>query len=309
MLQYQLRLHGSGIGGTRISAGILRDVLEVLTESARGALRLRVEGRSVAPGTVPQWIAAAADFDFVGLAEGSTVLLLEGRSLAESAPGLFGQGDLFQPIDPTLGSLSLVQESLHDAGTGAKDSELFDNALLDRFESLARVFARGVERIELANGRRGGRKVTLEPSGLDILRRLKRETPPNQRVRVAGWLDQIRHSDRMFTLKLQTGAVLRGVAEDVDPVKLAGLWGRKATVSGMAVFKPSGRVLRLDADEFKPASDDFSLWSVEPKPLFQVPAQPLRQPQGNRSGINAVIGQWPGDETDDQIRTALEELS
>jgi hypothetical protein len=283
--------------------------MEVLTESARGALRLRVEGRSVAPGTVPQWIATAADFDFIGLAEGSTVLLLEARSLAESAPELFGQGDLFHSVDTTLGSLSLVQESLDDASRGVKDSELFDNALLDRFEGLAKVFARGVEQIELTNNRRGGRKVTMEPSGLEILRRLKRDTPPNQRVRVAGWLDQIRHSDRMFTLKLETGAVLRGVAEDVDPVKLAGLWGRKATVSGTAVFRPSGRVLRLDADEFKPASDDFSLWSVEPKPLFQVPAQPVRQPQSHRSGINAVIGQWPGEETEDQIRTALEELS
>ena len=33
------------------------------------------------------------------------------------------------------------------------------------------------------------------------------------------------------------------------------------------------------------------------------------QPQGPHSGVNAIIGRWPGDETDEQIAAALEELS
>jgi hypothetical protein len=37
--------------------------------------------------------------------------------------------------------------------------------------------------------------------------------------------------------------------------------------------------------------------------------QSLRQPQGPRSGINAIIGRWPGDESDEEAARALEELS
>ncbi|MEA2488522.1 MAG: hypothetical protein QOH21_314 [Acidobacteriota bacterium] len=35
----------------------------------------------------------------------------------------------------------------------------------------------------------------------------------------------------------------------------------------------------------------------------------LWQPQGQHSGVNAIIGAWPGDETDEQIAAALRELS
>lgn len=35
----------------------------------------------------------------------------------------------------------------------------------------------------------------------------------------------------------------------------------------------------------------------------------LHKPQGPNSGINAVIGKWPGDETDEEINALLEELS
>jgi hypothetical protein len=35
----------------------------------------------------------------------------------------------------------------------------------------------------------------------------------------------------------------------------------------------------------------------------------LRKPQGAKSGINAVIGKWPGDETEEIITAILEELS
>jgi hypothetical protein len=140
-------------------------------------------------------------------------------------------------------------------------------------------------------------------------RRLRRETPPEQRVRLAGQLDTIRHSDRTFTLKLESGVTLRGVAKGVPAETLAGLFGKKATVSGTAVFRPSGKVLRLEADHMEPAGNEFLLWSVEPRPLWDAAESSLRQSQGPRSGINAIIGRWPGDESDVVIAAALEELS
>lgn len=35
----------------------------------------------------------------------------------------------------------------------------------------------------------------------------------------------------------------------------------------------------------------------------------LHQPQGPTTGINAIIGKWPGDESDEEILAYLEELS
>lgn len=40
----------------------------------------------------------------------------------------------------------------------------------------------------------------------------------------------------------------------------------------------------------------------------QPPINPLRQPQDSTSGVNAVIGQYPGDETDAQVESVLDTL-
>jgi hypothetical protein len=35
----------------------------------------------------------------------------------------------------------------------------------------------------------------------------------------------------------------------------------------------------------------------------------LRRPQGPRSGMAAIMGRWPGEESDDDVIAALEKLS
>lgn len=35
----------------------------------------------------------------------------------------------------------------------------------------------------------------------------------------------------------------------------------------------------------------------------------LKQPQGSRTGVNAIVGRWPGEESDEDIARALHELS
>ena len=51
------------------------------------------------------------------------------------------------------------------------------------------------------------------------------------------------------------------------------------------------------------------------RPPFQRPLvgridlKALHVPQGPRSGINAIIGKWPGDESEEEVLAMLEELS
>jgi hypothetical protein len=137
-------------------------------------------------------------------------------------------------------------------------------------------------------------------------------TPEDRRVMVAGKLEMIRHSDRRFTLVLPAGEVLRGVAsERVDISDLAGLFGKHVLVSGTVKFRPSGSVLRVEADHIEPASaDDVAVFSSAPAPLVDDLDPHARSlPLGLGSGLAAIVGQWPGDETDEQILAALAELS
>lgn len=55
--------------------------------------------------------------------------------------------------------------------------------------------------------------------------------------------------------------------------------------------------------------DQFPCSQV-PRPLFaELDLQEMMRPQRPMTGINAVIGAWPGDETDEEIFKMLEEMS
>ncbi len=308
MPNYYIRLIGPGSRGRRVSGELLRDVLDVLVDGARKAVRLRFEGKSGGPGPAPAWVGRAASFDFVETEAGSTIVQLDAPALADVAADWVAQGEMFDDIPRDATGLGLFRNSVSEALEGRVESDAFDPALLATIEDWQAVFAYGIEEIEFGNASTPVTRITQ--ARIETARRLRRETPAPQRVRVTGWLDAIRHHDRMFTIKLEDGVTLRGIAEGVEPHILASLFGKKATVSAQAVFRPSGRVLRLEADHIEPAGEDFSLWSTEPKALNQpLSEQTLRVPQGPRSGLNSVMGKWPGDESDEEIFRILEDLS
>jgi hypothetical protein len=312
MLHYSLLLHGIRDADEGLPGALVRDLLQAVDRGARGAVRLRLEGRSGAGGgPAPAWVNEAAAFQLTGFHRGTPGLDLSIRTLAEALPERFAQEDLFPPVDPDDSALTLMGRSLGDALSGEADSDAYDPPLLRSFGEFGDVFRHGVESIEIRNGRDDRPSLHVTPQGIRVVQRLQRETPRPRRVRVAGKVDAIRHSDRAFTLVLQSGEAVRGVLEHGEPEILAPFFGRTAIVGGMAQFRPSGALLRIDADQVEPGDEsDLALWSEPPRPL-SAPLDPreLRHPQGPRSGINAIVGAWPGEEGDDELLALLEEMS
>jgi hypothetical protein len=155
------------------------------------------------------------------------------------------------------------------------------------------------------------RVLSVSPDGLARIEEIERKIPRPRQVKVAGELDQIRYSDKVFILALPTGERVRGLAEGITPHDLKSLWGTQVVVGGCAFFRPSGALARIEASQITPASErDVGVWSAMPKPLGQtLDVRELSKPQGPRSGINAIIGKWPGDESDDAVDEALGSLS
>jgi hypothetical protein len=66
----------------------------------------------------------------------------------------------------------------------------------------------------------------------------------------------------------------------------------------------------IEAEAISPADEGLSVLSVAPKPLFSMlDTRALHRPQGPKSGIAAVFGRWPGDESDEEIGALLAETS
>lgn len=313
MAEYSLIVRGLPHPGSGLPGVLVRDLLDAVDQGARGAVRLRLEGRSRAGGgPAPSWVAEAATFDFTGLLDEEDGVLLSIPALRDTLAGRFRQHDLFPLVEPSETALSLLGRSLDEALEGNTESDAYDEPLLSTFaEEFKQVFRHGVESVEMRNGNPGTRPLRVTPAGIQIVERLKRQTPRPRRVRLAGTVDAIRHSDRAFTLVLATGEQIRGVLADGSPEELAAHFGKMAIVSGAAQFRPSGTLLRVDADHLVPADDeDLRMWSVMPEPLdVQPSARVARQPQGPRSGVSAIFGKWPGDETDEEIFQLLHERS
>lgn len=306
MERYEIRLKGPKKQGVRISASALQSLLRVITEGSLKAVRLAVEGSSVSKGPTPAWLREAARVDVVGLKPGSTIVEFEAPALKEASPARFAQGDMFRDIDVGQSCISLLADGLSDAVRGDAESDRYDDGLIGLYEELALLRAEGVQEIEIA----GAKNVNVAPEGLGRISELRRKLPASRRVRVSGKVDQIRHSDRMFTLLLKDGQTLRGIAGEVEPERLRAFWGKEAVVGGHAVFRPSGTILRIEADSIDLADATSEVWSAVPTPLeSDLDRKKLVQPQGPRTGINAVFGQWPGDESDEVIDRALKEIS
>lgn len=268
---------------------------------------MRTQGRSSAPGAAPGWIEAAADY-MVEIKPGSTILELEVPSLLEASPETFGQSDFLSEVDPQRSSFHYFRESLEAAVAGQRDSPLYDRGLLEVFRRFEKVVGEGAERITLQDER----TLVLTSEDLQDLATLEAAIPPPQYVRVAGKLDQIRASDRTFTVRSLThNQTLKGIAQADQKQQLQDLWGQTVLVGGTAHFTPAGGLLRIEADHIRRATgEEESRWGAPPRSLGSAPApQEFREPQGTRSGLAAIIGKWPGDESDEEIAEALEQLS
>lgn len=313
MPQYQISLLGDYRADLGIPGPVVRDLVGAIDRSARGAVRMQLEGRSTATGPQPAWVTKAAEFAVVEVLHkgGSAGLVLQAASLAESIPDRFSQTDLFPPpIDPSKSALTLMVESLSDALEGRSHSDAYDDSLLRVFEDFAGVLRGGIQAVSINNGRPDAIPVEINPKGLQTIERLKDATPPPMRARLAGTLDTIRYSNRAFTLAMRDGTRLRGVLTDTEPEFLATLFGKVSVVAGVAHFRPDSTILRIDAEKLIPGtSDDLDVWSNVPRPMMMpIESRELRRPQGPRSGVNALLGKWSGFGSDQEILAALEAL-
>jgi hypothetical protein len=303
MRQYRLRLTGPRATGARLSAVALADLLDAVIDSTRHALRLRVDGGGLT-GATPGWLERASDFIVLPLEAGSTQVVFEAQTLAEAVPDRFAQVDFDLGLEPDMTIFEVLEESLGEALAGNPSSEKFDAALLKTFGRFGKLWRHQIVGVEFE----GGRAIRLDAASMARIEGLQRQIPADQRTIVVGKLDQLHHSKRMFTIRTDDGSDLRGVlaTDEVLVASLGELWGRRAQVAGTVKFKASGAPLLIEADSVVASEGGPSVLSKAPRPLFQsLPARGLHKSQGPRSGVSAIFGQWPGDETDEEVEALL----
>ena len=164
----------------------------------------------------------------------------------------------------------------------------------------------GDQRTELADYLLGRLDSSGSDGGDDCRKELARPSP--QRVRIVGTLRTLQPDTRSFGVVLDDGREIQGVLADTESI--APLLNQRVLALGTAVCRPSGQLLRVDAESVTASGDTGSFFSTIPKPhrkIFDL-SETIREQQ-HKGGIAAIFGRWPGDETDEQVEAALRELS
>jgi hypothetical protein len=130
-----------------------------------------------------------------------------------------------------------------------------------------------------------------------------------QMVSVLGKLDAIEHSTRRFTLLLDSEERVPCLLVEGEVGQLGELFGRRVLASGMAVWNRNGKLDRIEVELLEPGGGKPKLWALSPRPLGFLSDLPVDQVTPGPRGGAAIIGKWPGDETDEQIEEALKRLS
>lgn len=312
---HKIRLQSDQQFGNRLPPLPIGYLLVEIPLSVREAISMALRNRSSVQGRRPAWLNRAADVRFVGhQGNGDTTLLFEAPALGEAAAEIYRQQSLFSEMrpDPQDTGFDLLSDIVTDIHQQNSDSEHFDSPLLNRITRFQRVFKRSPFcEVDFTSRRyTESSPVRLTLAIIESARRLLGRTPAPQRVRLVGKLDGIEASTQRFSILLDTGEKVSGVFPEEQSDGMQTLWRQRVLVLGTAVYRASGRLLRIDAEEVKSGENEASLFSRLPTPPHaKLDVTKFQKLQGRRSGMAAIMGQWPGDETDEEVEAALERLS
>ena len=136
-------------------------------------------------------------------------------------------------------------------------------------------------------------------------------TPPVRRVRVTGRLDLMGASQGILKIHLQPGAVVTALWFGAKPLdKLREFFNRDVTVEGEGVFRPSGSLLRIDADAVALASKQDEFFRQLPHAAAERDyLDQARLRVGEKPVYTQVLGSIPSEESDEDFAMAVEEMS
>jgi hypothetical protein len=287
-------------------------VLSSLEGSLLDAVRMGFLHSSRARGRVPTSLRAAADVRFVGHSgdAGSTLLHFEVPTFGSVASELFKQRLLWEDgPKPEETAFELFGAALHDVAARSTESNSFDPGLLRRIRTYQRVLARGVDRITMpdtAAGRRG----QIDADVVVAASELYAVTPAPRRLRVTGRLDVMGASQGVLKLDVRPSEIVTALWEGDEPVEsLREFFNREVVVEGIGVFRPSGSLLRVDADAIAAASSQDEFFRRVPSAVVQRDYHKLvRLKAGEKSAYAQLRGSLSGDESDEEFDAALAAL-
>lgn len=308
-IERTFELHGPSGLGAEPRPELVGPVLSSLHGTLVDSVRMGFLHSSRTRGRIPRGLEAAADVRFLGM-EGSgdevTKLHFRVARFGDVASELFEQRQLWDDgPQPEQTAFDLLTLSLGDVRKQQGDSSRYDHGLLNRFAKYKTALRRGIDSIRISGDTSSS--ATIDTELVDAADLLRRQTPPSRRVRLCGKLDMLGVSRKVMGLYLEDGTLVTALWNAEDFAGLAGFLDKDVVIEGLAVFRPSGRLLRIDADVIDAAGSQDAFFSTLPLPGTMDYAAAARVRPG-ASPYKELLGMIPGEESDEEFLKALEAL-
>ena len=314
LLERTFELRGPEGLGAKPRPELIGPVFSHLHDTLQDAVRMGFLHSSRARGRIPACLRAAADVHYVGHASGGdgvTLLRFEVPTFGSAAGDLFGQKLLWEDgPQPEQTAFELLGAALGDMRERRKESNRFDSGLLRRIGSYRRMLKRGIESIGLPDTALATPGL-IDSATVVAASELCAATPLSRRVRVAGRLDLMGASQAVLKLDIKSGVAVTAIWEGVLPVEsLKDYFNRDVVIEGAGVFRPSGSLLRVDADAIALAGAQDEFFRQVPEALSGPDFTTLsRLRPGESSPFERILGSIPAEETDEDFAAAVEALS
>lgn len=267
---------------------------------------------------LPRGLKKAAEVRFEGLdgaGNTETRLHFSAPHFREVSPKLYEQQELqhlniLPNADWTV--FNLLENILLDISDEKEESDRFDEPILRDLTGYKPLIQKyGLESICFDGPEKGSAVSVVDDPIIQKAESLRKRTPAPQRVRVCAKLDMLRVSDHVMELEVESGERFRAVwlKKPIEQPRI--LLGTQVLLEGLAVFKPSGNILRVEIDALEPASAKDQFFNKMPSPMLQESPAAYGRISATtaRSAGLSLLGQWPGDESDEEIHKLLKEWS
>lgn len=312
-VERSFRLEGPSGLGAKPRPELIGPVLTHLHDTLQDAVRMGFLHSSHPRGRIPRGIKAAAEVRYIGHAEAdenATLLRFEVAPFGEVAADLFRQARLWDDMPtPDQTAFELLGAALDDIGTRREESNRFDPGLLRRIARY-KVFRRGLSRIVLPDVA-APRPSQFDAGVIASAHALCDATPQSRRVRVSGRLDLMGVSQGVIKIHVAGGAVVTALWDGKEPIdELRSLLNRDVVCEGVGVFRPSGTLLRIDADAVAAAGVGDAGFAVVPRAAKggDIKRQLLLK-SGEVSVYGELLGSIPAEESDEDFAAAIEAMS
>ncbi len=294
--------------GGNVPPKIVANALRTLVPAAEASALMAVEGRGKLSGRRPSWANKVADIRFHGAQPSSDKMILQfsAPTLGGAAPELFKQSDFWQsPPSEDTTALDLLAGCIFDVSSENSESNKYDAHVLAEIKKFSRVITSDITLKWITSD-----APSIDEALIGHVDTLSASIPAPLEVRLTGRLDMLRASTKSLAIQLKDGSQVSGVYLNDDISDIRPLLNERVLVSGKLIFRPTGRPLRIDVRQIVTTHQGNSIWDRLPQATGKLLLRSkLRRPQSVSTGLNSIIGQWPGLETDEELNSALEKIS